>query len=491
MTSTDLSPKAAPVLLTGWGRGSASAAHLIHIESQDELSRHVATAAATGGPLLARGLGRSYGDAAQCAGGTVLDCTAIDRLVAADFETGVVRVEAGCSLMSLLRLVVPKGWFLPVTPGTAHVSLGGAVAADVHGKNHHRDGAFGNFVDALMLVTPTGPVEAGPAKDEDVFWATLGGMGLTGAVTEVGLRLRPIETSSMLVDTERAFDLDDAMAKLSDADAQHGYSVAWIDGLARGRRLGRGVVAGADHACRSDLLGSSRRMRSLRRMRSPAVEARHIRIGLTPPSNILKPALVAAFNEMWFRKAPLHRQGELQKISSFFYPLDALADWNRLYGRRGFTQYQFVVPFGAERVVHAALEQMHSCGLVPTLCVLKRFGASDPAPLSFPAPGWTLAVDLPLGTGELRQGLDRVDELVAGANGRVYLAKDGRLRPDLLSVMYPRLDEWLATRDRLDPQGVFRSDLWRRLYRRREGLTKRWRTVHRPVEPNISVIEGA
>ncbi|MGH9299764.1 MAG: FAD-binding oxidoreductase, partial [Acidimicrobiales bacterium] len=248
--------RTASQMLTGWGRSTRSAAEVAAPATSREAENIVAEASSQRRALLARGLGRSYGDAAQCAGGLVLDMTECDALLEADFETGLVRAEAGLSLDALLRRSVPRGWFVPVTPGTRHVSLGGALAADVHGKNHHRDGAFGNFVDALMLVTPTGPVEAGPAKDEDVFWATLGGMGLTGAVTEVGLRLRPIETSSMLVDTERAFDLDDAMAKLSDADAQHGYSVAWIDGLARGRRLGRGVVAGADHACRSDLLGS-------------------------------------------------------------------------------------------------------------------------------------------------------------------------------------------------------------------------------------------
>jgi len=444
-------------LVTGWGRGSRSVAHMTRVVSQEHLQRTVEAAGTSSTPLLSRGLGRSYGDAAQCAGGTVIDCTALDRVVATDFERGTLRVEAGISLDAVLSLTVPNGWFIAVTPGTRQVTIGGAVAADVHGKNHHHDGTFSAHLERISVVSSNGRTEASSVEQPEIFWATAGGMGLTGAIATAELRLMPIETSLMLVDTDRAGDLDECMASLAASDDRYRYSVAWLDCGARGDKLGRSVLTRGDHARLSDLPA---------RRRHRALDYRPARPRSVPgasPVNLLGAAAVRGANELWYRKAPVHRSGELQSIAKFFYPLDAISNWNLLYGPRGFTQYQFVVPFGAEATVREVIERLQAARAVPALGVLKRFGRSGPAPLSFPMPGWTLALDLPLGARAVAPVLDELDELVAAAGGRVYLAKDGRLRPELLRVMYPRLGEWLELREKADPAGIFASDLARRL----------------------------
>ncbi|MCU1495677.1 MAG: linked oxidase domain protein [Acidimicrobiaceae bacterium] len=449
--------RVAASLVSGWGRASPSAARVVTVRSRRHLEELVVGAGRSATPVLARGLGRSYGDAAQCAGGMVLDCTPLGAIAIEDLDEGIVRVEGGVSLDALLREVVPRGWFVPVTPGTAHVTVGGAIAADVHGKNHHRDGAFGSYVQRIELVTPSGGVEVAPASDPELFWATLGGMGLTGAIAEADVRLHRIETSRMLVDTVRARDLDECMEKLSDSDASYRYSVAWVDCAARGSRLGRSVLSLGDHAALSDLPAADR---------AKALDYRPsggIGVPFAPPVNLVQPMAIAAANELWYRKARLHRAGELQSLASFFYPLDAVRDWNRLYGPRGFTQYQFVVPFGAEETVRTVIELLQAARLTPSLAVLKRFGKADPGPMSFPSAGWTLALDIALSARDVAPVLDRLDDVVADAQGRVYLAKDGRLRPELLREMYPRLEEWLAVRARVDPTGVFVSDQWRRV----------------------------
>jgi len=408
--------------------------------------------------VLPRGLARSYGDAAQNAGGHVLDMTGADRVLDADLAAGEIEVEAGISLDRLMTLFVPQGWFVPVTPGTRYVTVGGAIAADIHGKNHHRVGSFAQHVRWLDLLTADGTVRrGGPGQDPELYWATAGGMGLTGVILRARIRMTAIESARLVVDTDRTPDLDSLMTLLTETDHYYDYSVAWIDCLARGRRMGRSVLTRGRFA-RAEELPARLREDPLRYSGAVRLSAPDVF-----PSGLLNRATVAAFNEVWFRKAPRRRRDQIQGIPAFFHPLDGVGEWNRIYGRRGFVQYQFVVPFGREAALRNAMLRISSSGTASFLAVLKRFGEGNPGLLSFPAPGWSLALDIPVGDPGLAGLLDGLDELVAGAGGRIYLAKDSRARPELLDRMYPGLERFRAVRQRVDPEGVFASDLARRL----------------------------
>lgn len=439
--------------LAGWGRTQPVVARVVTPASEDDVATILADAA---GPVIARGLGRSYGDAAQAAGGTVVDGRGFGAVGTIDPSTGSVTVGAGASIDAILAHAVPKGWFVPVSPGTRQVTVGGAIAADVHGKNHHRDGTFCQHVTALRLVAPSGPRTVGPDDDPDVFWATAGGMGLTGIVTEATVRLLPIETDRVLVDTDRCDDLDALLARMA-TDQAYRYSVAWVDCMATGSSLGRGVLTRGDHARRDDLPAAERS----RPLAAPSPS--RLRVPVPAPRGLLNRLSVRAFNEAWFRRAPRERRGELQPIGTFFHPLDFVTDWNLLYGPRGVVQYQLAVPSAAVEAVRRAIELLATSGVPSFLAVLKRFGPADPGPLSFPIEGWTLALDIPVGPPQLPGVLDALDDLVQDVGGRVYLAKDARLDPARLRAMYPRLGELEAVRRRLDPNGILGSDLARRL----------------------------
>ncbi|WP_203980478.1 FAD-binding oxidoreductase [Planotetraspora silvatica] len=441
-------------LLTGWGRTAPTPARLSRPRSVEEAAALLR--AATGRGAVARGLGRSYGDAAQNSGGVVLDCTALTSSWAHDPATGLVTASAGMSLHDLMTELLPRGWFVPVTPGTRHVTVGGAVAADVHGKNHHVDSSFGAHVRSLTLLTADGTLRA-LTPDDELFWATVGGMGLTGVVVEATFACVPVETSRMWVDVERTRDLDETLEVMTATDDRYRYTVAWIDLLARGGRMGRSVLTRGDHARRDEL--------PVRMRRDPLAFAPRPRLAAPPwvPGGLLNRATVGAFNATWYGKAPAARRGLVQGIAPFFHPLDGVAHWNRMYGSRGFVQYQFVVPFGAEETLRRVVERLSNAGVVSFLTVLKRFGRGTPGMLSFPMPGWTLALDIPVGQRGLAEMLTVFDEWVAAAGGRLYLAKDSRMPASMMAGTYPRLDEWRAIRDRADPEGVFRSDLARRL----------------------------
>lgn len=442
-------------VLTGWGRTAPSAADVVTAGDPDDVV--AAVTAAPGRGLVVRGLGRSYGDAAQNAGGTVLRLTGLDRVLSVDVPAARVVVEAGATLDRLLRTLLPLGLFVPVTPGTRQVTVGGAVAADVHGKDHHVRGSFARHVDWLDLLTADGTVRrVGPDRDPDLFWATAGGMGLTGVVLRVALRMLPVATSRIVVDTERVADLGALLERMAAEDDRYTYSVAWVDCLARGARLGRSVLtrgwpARLDHLPRRD------RADPLAFAPRPAPA-----LPVDAPVALVDRASVRLLNEAWFRRAPRTRRRDVQAVGPFFHPLDVVDAWPRVYGPRGFVQYQLVVPPDRDDTLRRCLELLQRRGLVVSLAVLKRFGPGDPGPLSFPVEGWTLALDLPVVDG-LADALDRLDALVLEASGRLYLAKDSRAAPATVAAMYPRLPEWRAVRARVDPDGVFASDLSRRL----------------------------
>jgi decaprenylphospho-beta-D-ribofuranose 2-oxidase len=454
------SPEAgeAPELVSGWTRNPVSASQVVRPSNPDELAMAVKAAGRRG--AIARGLGRAYGDSAMNAGGLVVQSTGVSGLMELDRAAGTARVLAGTSIDDLLRAIVPQGWFVPVTPGTRNVTIGGAIAADVHGKDHHATGSFGAHVRSMVLALPDGTRRTlTPEADPAEFWATCGGMGLTGTVVEATIDLHPVESSLLRVDIDRVPDLDSLLALLLEGGRTHRYSVAWVDFLAKGRSLGRSVLAQGDFATADDLPRRGRRGREpLAYSPVGAVPApRHV------PGGVLNRLSVAAFNEVWFRKAPRRRRGELQSIAKFFYPLDMIDGWNRIYGPRGFLQWQCLVPFGAEDVLREIVEALSSHRAPSFLAVLKYFGEADPGPLSFPGPGWTLALDVPTSDPDLAPLLDRLDQRVVESGGRLYLAKDSRMRPELLGAMYPRLDEWRAVRDRMDPDRRLNSDLARRL----------------------------
>lgn len=435
--------------LSGWGRTPVSVADVIDADAAD-LDRLLAGVGPRG--AIARGCGRAYGDAAMNAGGTVLRLN--DQDLVLDEATGLLHVGAGVTIDTVLRESVRRGWFIPVSPGTRYVTIGGAIAANVHGKNHHRDGSFGRWVQSITMVLADGStLTVDPDSDPDLWWATMGGMGLTGVVVSAVVQMIPIETSRCLVDTVRANDLDELMAEMEHGDERYRYSVAWIDLVARGARLGRGVLTSGDFARREQLEDSD----------PLGYDPGHL--ASVPPGmpNLLNRAGIKAFNEAYFRSAPRRRTGEVQPIARFFHPLDAVGSWNRLYGRRGFIQYQFVVPNEQHQVIRRAIERIVTAGRASFLAVLKRFGEADPSMLGFPMPGWTLTLDVPAVPAVLADLVVDLDEMVLEAGGRVYLAKDAVTTPEMIRATYPHLQRFSAVRDRVDPDRVWNSDLSRRL----------------------------
>lgn len=442
--------------LSGWGRTNPVSAQVVQPSSVEQLRELVRGAPPSS--LIARGLGRSYGDAAQLKDGTVIELPAFDR-IDLDPASGTVTAGAGVSLDQILRVIVPAGFFLPVTPGTRNVTVGGAIAADVHGKNHHVDGSFGNHVQRLLLVDGTGtlreltPSGRGSVEEAEFFWATVGGMGLTGVIVEATFSLIPITSSLISVDTTRYRDMESLMAAMVEADAKYRYSVAWVDSL---DPKGRGVITCGDHA-QAEALPKSQQADPLHYDPKALASAPPFL-----PGGLLHKLTVRAFNEAWYQKGPKHREGELQAIAPFFHPLDGVQNWNSIYGPAGFLQYQFAVPNEAAHLVPRALEVLRQVGAPSFLTVLKRFGHSNPAPLSFPIPGWTLAADVPAAIPGLMEVLDQLDEEVAAAGGRLYLAKDSRQSVEMFIRSYSQITDWQRNCAQLDCEHIFASCMLKR-----------------------------
>ncbi len=428
-----------PTVVTGWGGGPGAPLSIVRPDGLESLRAGLELAS---NGAIARGMGRSYGDAAQLSGGVAID-TALLKRMELDAQAGTVTAQAGVTVGELLDALLPLGWMVPVVPGTQHVSVGGAIASDIHGKNHGTAGTFGNHVERLSLLTSDGELrELGPGSPDGLFEATLGGMGLTGVIVEARIGLRPVSGALLAVDTDRVRSLDDALAALREPGGPH--RVAWLDLLCS--RPGRGIVTRAEH-----VNGRSTAAR-------PTVQARAA-VPRRWPAHALRPSTVRAFNALRYWNAPRRERGHPESVGQHMFPLDALDAWPRLYGPRGLLQYQLVVPSGSEKVLEVAIERLRLAHVPCYLAVLKDFGPANGAPLSFPIRGWTLALDLPRAAPGLDPLLDALDELVAEAGGRVYLSKDARLRPEAVKAMYPRLEEWRRVRDQADPVGLWRSDL--------------------------------
>lgn len=410
-------------------------------------------------PVTPRGLGRSYGDASYDGRGVVLDSRGLDRYVAFDETTGLLRCEAGVSFADIVRTFVPRGWFLPTTPGTQFVTVGGAIAADVHGKNHHRVGSLGEHVVEFMLLLASGEVVR-CARDEnpDLFFATLGGMGLTGFVVDATIRLSRIETAYVTVDYRRSRCLDDSLEAFEQGDGSYEHSVAWVDCLATGESLGRGVVMRANHATRADLPARA----SANPLALPP--RRPWSVPCAPPVSPLRPWTIRLFNEAFYAAHPDRRA--VVDIGRFFYPLDAVRGWNLLYGPKGFIQYQAFFPRATSmQGLRELLSKVSESGVASFLAVMKSCGKADGGLLSYLEPGHTLALDIPWhgSDAHMRELCGAFDAVLLRHGGRIYLAKDALTTAETFRTMYPRLAEFQSVRRRVDPAGRFSSALGRRL----------------------------
>ena len=438
--------------LSGWGKYPVIKSCLQRPEKMASVKNIVREATS----LLGRGLGRSYGDASLNSQGTTLLTERLNRMLWFDEKTGELCCEAGVSIAEILEVFVPRGWFPPVTPGTKFVTIGGAVASDVHGKNHHRDGSFSNHVNFIKLTLASGEtVQCSRQENSDLFWATVGGMGLTGIITEVSFTLQPIETAYIKSHNIKARNLADTFALFDEFEPQYQYSVAWIDCLASGDSLGRSILMLGNHARTDDL--------TLQQSAALKIEPKSkLKVPFDFPSALLNRHTMGMFNQLYYAKQRSWDVKSTVDYDSFFYPLDSILDWNKLYGKRGFIQYQCVFPTDvSQEALTKVLQMCSQQGWGSFLAVLKRFG-SQSGWLSFPMPGYTLTLDMAVKPG-LWEFLNLLDEVVIQYGGRVYLAKDARLSATSFRQMYPKFPQWLEVKSRIDRDNRFTSLLSQRL----------------------------
>lgn len=432
--------------LTGWGR--TARARTLACAPRDPAAATAALAEANGATILPHGGGRSYGDAALNSKGRAVLTSGLDRILDFDQATGAVVCEAGVTFADLLERFLPSGRLFPVSPGTAFTTLGGAVANDVHGKNHERMGSFGDHLLWLDLALPSGEVRRiGPKLEPELFAATVGGIGLTGLILRVCFRLQAVPSGSVEVIERRMPDLDSFMAAFEACRAASTYSVGWIDAMARGRHLGRGILETAEPAAQA----------------GPCRGRRRHRVPFDFPSIVLNPLAIRLFNELYYRRIPAAGRRRTVPIDRFLYPLDALGDWNRIYGRRGFYQFQCVIPDrSAARGIALLLETIARARRGSFLAVLKTLRQDGRGHLSFPERGYTLALDFPPTDG-VPALLGELERITLKHGGRVYLAKDALLSAESFAAMYPRLGAFRDVLARVDPERRFASDMARRL----------------------------
>ena len=401
--------------------------------------------------ILPRGLGRSYGDAAQLKDQIVINLQNFNKIKLSKKEN-ILTAGAGASIERILEIIIPKGYFLPVLPGTRYVTIGGCIASDVHGKNHHIDGSFGSYILEIKLIDGKGDKKILKPDSDDInlrkqFWATIGGMGLTGIIYEAKFKLIEIETSLVSVDTFRFEDLDSLMKKMIASENQYKYSVAWIDSLDNNHR---GILTCGDHAKITQIKTSKRLTYNPKSKFS------------TPsflPNRLINIFTVKLFNTAWYKKYPKIRRKEIQTISKFFHPLDGLKNWNRVYGNEGFIQYQFVIPDSATYLIYKTLEVFKEINAPSFVTVLKRLGKGNKGLLSFPFKGWTLSLDVPRSNSNLEETLNNLDNLLAKENGKIYLTKDSRQKSETFLKTYLNYEKWLKIKYEMDPKCIFTSDL--------------------------------
>jgi len=429
--------------ISGWGQNPVVDAQVRRIAHEQQVLQLMTE---NEGELIARGLGRSYGDSSLAT--TMLSMTDYDHLISFDEQTGVLVCAAGVSLSAILRVFVPKGWFLPVTPGTRYVTVGGAIASDVHGKNHHVDGCFSEFVESVTIATvSSGLVECSRQQHAELFHATCGGMGLTGVIVTATIRLNKIRSAFINERIIKTHSLEQTL-DLFEQHQQAAYSVAWIDCMASGEALGRSLLMLGDHSEDGDLQIKTRSK---------------LTVPFNLPSQLLNPYTIRAFNTLYYHRI---RATEIEKRStyeSFFYPLDGINNWNRMYGKNGFAQYQFVIPEEAgKQAMKSILQTIADSKRGSFLAVLKLMGKQNSNPLSFPQQGYTLALDFKMEHG-LDSFLSRLDQQVLEFGGRVYLSKDARLPAETFRSMYPEWERFMQVRQDFQADKLFHSLQSRRL----------------------------
>src|SRR4051794_2363179 len=442
--------------LTGWARTAPSVAQVLSTADAEVIAKAVSQADNRG--VIARGLGRSYGDNAQNGGGLVVDMTALNKIHTMDSDTHLVDVDAGVNLDQLMRAALPLGLWVPVLPGTRQVTVGGAIACDIHGKNHHSAGSFGDHVRSMDLLTADGEIRRltpdGP--DAELFWCTVGGNGLTGIILRATIEMTPTETAYFINDGDNTSSLDETIAFHSDgSEANYTYSSAWFDAISAPPKLGRAAIT-RGRLARLDELPEKLAKNPLK-FDAPQL----MTVPDVFPNGLMNKLTLSTIGELYYRRGG-HYRGKVQNLTQFYHPLDLLGEWNRGYGPAGFAQYQFLVPLSAVEEFKRIIGDIQRSGHYSALNVFKVFGPGNQAPLSFPMAGWNVAMAFPTRAG-IGQLLTELDRRVLEFGGRLYTAKDSRTSAETFHAMYPRIDEWIKVRRNVDPHGVFVSDMARRL----------------------------